>query len=76
MFLTRTNNVLLNIRRSGQIILASSEESHQMKVNIAWLEGVLEDLEVDEWYGWKQTKIVIQKKGDNKFIRAKPRRPR
>lgn len=47
-----------------------------MKVNIAWLEGVLEDLEVDEWYGWKQTKIVIQKKGDNKFIRAKPRRPR
>lgn len=53
-----------------------NEESHQMKVNIAWLEGVLEDLEVDEWYGWKQTKIVIQKKGDNEFIRAKPRRLR
>lgn len=53
-----------------------NEEPHQLKVNTAWLEGVLEDLEVDDWYGWEKTKIVIQKKGDNKFARARPRKLR
>ncbi|MAI37892.1 MAG: hypothetical protein CBB67_016695 [Alteromonadaceae bacterium TMED7] len=53
-----------------------NEEPHQLKVNTAWLEGVLEDLEVDDWYGWEKTKIVIQKKGDNEFARARPRKLR
>lgn len=53
-----------------------NEESHQLKVNTAWLEGVLDDLEVGSWYGWKQTRVVVQKKGDNKFTRAKSRRLR
>ena len=47
-----------------------NEESHQLKVNTAWLEGVLDDLEVGSWYGWKQTRVVVQKKGDNRFTRA------
>ena len=46
------------------------EESHQLRVNTAWLEGVLDDLEVGDWYGWKKTRIVIQKRGDNLFIRS------
>ena len=51
-----------------------NEELHQLRVNTAWLEGVLDDLEVGGWYGCKQTRIVVQKKGDNRFIRAKARR--
>ena len=53
-----------------------NEELHQLRVNTAWLEGVLDDLEIGGWYGWKQTRVVIQKKGDNQFTRAKSRRLR
>ena len=53
-----------------------NEKLHQLRVNTAWLEGVLDDLEIDDWYGWKKARIVIQKKGDNCFIQAKPRRIR
>ena len=53
-----------------------NEELHQLRVNTAWLEGVLDDLEIGGLYGWKQTRVVIQKKGDNQFTRAKSRRLR